>query len=143
MRYSQNFLFRSTHEDWYICQSPKKKEFGTSIILDYYNGEPDVLDRCTFVLSPIFKNPLQHCKDALGPVKEPQINGQPLPHPSGLIQHTPAPPFVLPSCMPVCPSGAKETMWAMGTNAQGASGTSESAVEIPSASRASKSSKSE
>ena len=136
MRYSRNFLFHSTHDDWYICQSAKKKAFGTSVILDYYNGQPDVLDRCTFVLSPNFKDPLQNCKNALGPVKAPQINGEPLSHPSGLIRHKPAPPFVLPSCIPVCRSREKETVQAMGTNAQGASGAGESAVGIPSTSRA-------
>ena len=136
MRYARNFLFRSTHEDWYICQSEKRKTFGTEVILDYYNGEPDVLDRCTFLLNPILNNELRHCKNAIGPVKAPEINGQQFPHPPDLVQHTPAPPIVLPSCIPFCPPGKTEAA------SRSASGTGTSAVAIPSTSSTSTSSKS-
>ena len=136
MRYARNFLFHSTHDDWYICQSEKRKKFGTEVILDYYNGEPDVLDRCTFILNPILNNKLRYCKNALGPVKAPEINGQPFPHPPDLVQHTPAPPIVLPSCIPFCPPGKTEAV------TQSASGTGTSAVAIPSTSSTATSSKS-
>ena len=108
MKLARNFLLNSWHKDWYICQSEKRKDYGTQIILDYYNGEPDVLDRCTFVLSPHWKDKYEHCRHALGPVQAPEINGQPLPHPPHLVETTPAPPFVLPSCIPVCPAKSKE-----------------------------------
>ena len=108
MKLARNFLLNSWHKDWYICQSGKRKDYGTQIILDYYNGEPDVLDRCTFVLSPHWKDKYEHCRHALGPVVAPEINGQPLPHPPHLVETTPAPPFVLPSCIPVCPAKSKE-----------------------------------
>ncbi|XP_029196209.2 uncharacterized protein LOC114961608 [Acropora millepora] len=108
MKLARNFLLNSWHKDWYICQSEKRKKYGTQIILDYYNGQPDVLDRCTFVLSPIWTDKYQYCKHALGPVIAPEINGQPLPHPPHLVETTPAPPFVLPSCIPVCPADSNE-----------------------------------
>ena len=108
MKLARNFLLNSWHKDWYICQSEKRKDYGTQIILDYYNGQPDVLDRCTFVLSPHWKDKYEHCRHALGPVVAPEINGQPLPHPPHLVETTPAPPFVLPSCIPVCPAKSKE-----------------------------------
>ncbi|XP_074618669.1 uncharacterized protein LOC141877541 isoform X2 [Acropora palmata] len=108
MKLARNFLLNSWHKDWYICQSEKRKKYGTQIILDYYNGQPDVLDRCTFVLSPNWTEKYQHCKHSLGPLIAPEINGQPLPHPPHLVETTPAPPFVLPSCIPVCPAGNKE-----------------------------------
>ncbi|XP_074618696.1 uncharacterized protein LOC141877570 isoform X1 [Acropora palmata] len=105
---ARNFLLNSWHKDWYICQSEKRKGYGTQIVLDYYNGRPDVLDRCTFVLSPNWTDKYQNCKHSLGPLIAPEINGQPLPHPPHLVETTPAPPFVLPSCIPVCPAGSKE-----------------------------------
>ena len=121
MKLARNFLLNSWHKDWYICQSEKRKKYGTQIILDYYNGQPDVLDRCTFVLSPNWTEKYQYCKHSLGPVVAPEINGQPLPHPPHLVETTPAPPFVLPSCIPVCPAGSKEA-------------TTQGAVAIPSSS---------
>lgn len=105
MKYSRNFLFNAMHKDWYICQAEAKGTFRTGVILDFYNGEPDVLDRCTALLSPIEGRELRNCRRALGPVQAPEINGQPLPHPPHLVETTPAPPFVLPPCLPVCTTG--------------------------------------
>ena len=126
MRYTRNFLFSSMHKDWYICQSEKRKHYWTPIILDFYNGEPDVLDRCTFLLMPIWDLPLRHCKYSLGPVVAPEITGQPLPHPPHLVENRPAPPVVLPPCLPVCPAGSTET------TPVGSTGAGTSTVAIPS-----------
>ena len=106
MRYNRNFLFNSMHKDWYICESQKRKLHRTALALDFYNGEPDVLDRCTFLAHPIPQNDnkLKNCKNVLGPVQHPEINGQPLPHPPHLVPKTPPPPPALPSCIPVCPA---------------------------------------
>ncbi|XP_068695497.1 uncharacterized protein [Montipora foliosa] len=119
MKFARNLLFNSWHQDWYICQSEDRKDYGTKLILDFYNGEPDVLDRCTFILNPFWKHKYQNCKYSLGPVEAPGINGQPLPHPPHLIEKTPASPVVLPSCIPMCPVGTKEA-------------TTQAAVAIPS-----------
>lgn len=106
MRYNRNFLFNSMHKDWYICESERRKLHATELALDFYNGEPDVLDRCTFLAHPIPQNDnkLKNCKNVLGPVQHPEINGQPLPHPPHLVSKTPPPPPALPSCIPVCPA---------------------------------------
>ena len=106
MRYNRNFLFNSMHKDWYICESVRRKLHATELALDFYNGEPDVLDRCTFLAHPIPQNDdkLKNCKNVLGPVQHPEINGQPLPHPPHLVPKTPPPPPALPACIPVCPA---------------------------------------
>lgn len=106
MRYNRNFLFNSMHKDWYICESEKRVSHGTELALDFYNGEPDVLDRCTFLAHPIPQNDnkLKNCKNVIGPVEHPAIQGQPLPHPPHLVPKTPPPPPALPSCIPVCPA---------------------------------------
>ena len=107
MKYTRNLLFSSMHKDWYICQSAKKNVLGTEVNLDFYNGEPDVLDRCSFVVQPIQENDnkLMNCKNVVGPVEHPEINGQPLPHPPHLVPDTTPPPPALPVCIPVCPAG--------------------------------------
>lgn len=105
MRYNRNFLFNSMHKDWYICESGQRKLHATKLALDFYNGDQDVLDRCTFLAHPIPQNDdkLKNCKNVLGPVEHPAINGQPLPNPPHLVSKTPPPPHALPSCIPVCP----------------------------------------
>lgn len=132
MRYTRNFLFNSMHKDWYICQSDDKKKYWRPIVLDFYNGEPDVLDRCTFLLNPIWEGKFMHCKYALGPVEAPEITGQPLPHPPHLVESKPAPPVVLPACLPVCPAGPEGPAGATGTTPVGSKGAVTSAVTIPS-----------
>ena len=102
-------MLQSMHKDWYVCQtkkSPKKDK--TNIKLDFYNGEPDVLNRCTFLFHPIAQNENKYkmCKNVIGPVEHPAIVGQPLPHSPHLVPKTPPPPPpALPSCIPVCPGG--------------------------------------
>lgn len=108
MMYTRNLLLQSMHTDWYICQSEKKTLHGaTDIVLDFYDGDPDVLGRCTFLFHPIAQNENKYkmCKYVLGPVKHPMISGQPLPHPPHLMPHAPPPPPAFPSCIPVCPVG--------------------------------------
>ena len=108
MRFTRNFLLQSMHVDWYICQSKMKNlHTTTDVMLDFYNGEPDVLQRCTFLFHPIAQteNKLRMCKNVVGPVKNPIISGQPLPHPPHLVLPAPQPYPALPSCIPVCPAG--------------------------------------
>lgn len=108
MMYTRNLLLQSMHTDWYICQSEKKTLHGaTDIVLDFYDGDPDVLGRCTFLFHPIAQNENKYkmCKNVLGPVKHPSISGQPLPHPPHLVPKTQPPAPALPSCIPVCPAG--------------------------------------
>ena len=108
MMYTRNLLLQSMHMDWYICQSKKKSLHDvTDIVLDFYDGDPDVLGRCTFLFHPIAQsdNKYKMCKYVLGPVKHPMISGQPLPHPPHLMPQTPPPPPAFPSCIPVCPAG--------------------------------------
>lgn len=111
MMYTRNLLLQSMHSDWYICQSEKKTLHGvTDIVLDFYDGDPDVLGRCTFLFHPIAQNENKYkmCKYVLGPIKHPMISGQPLPHPPHLMPPpTPPPPPAFPSCIPVCPAGTE------------------------------------
>lgn len=107
MMYTRNLLLQSMHIDWYICQSEAKTLHGvTDIVLDFYDGDPDVLGRCTFLFHPIAQNENKYkmCKYVLGPIKHPMISGQPLPHPPHLMPKTPPPPPAFPSCIPVCPA---------------------------------------
>lgn len=105
MKYTRSFLFNSMHKDWYICEAEKQTLHKTKVVLDFYDGDPDVLERCAFMVQPLLKTErkLKNCKDVIGPVETPEISGQPLPHPPRLVPPTPAPPAVLPICMPVCP----------------------------------------
>ena len=108
MMYTRNLLLQSMHIDWYICQSDAKTLHGvTDIVLDFYDGDPDVLGRCTFLFHPIAQNENKYkmCKYVLGPIKHPMISGQPLPFPPHLMPKTPPPPPPFPSCIPVCPAG--------------------------------------
>ena len=79
----------------------------TNIQLDFYNGDPDVLERCTFSFEPIpqYDNKYKNCKNVVGPVKHRAISGQPLPHPPHLLPETPPPAPYWPSCIPVCKPG--------------------------------------
>lgn len=103
MKYERNLLFNAMHKDWYICQELYKVE-GRQMILDFYKGEPDVLQRCSFSVYPLLlgSNKFMNCKNVLGPVKHREINGQPLPHPPHLIPIPPPPPSALSLCLPVC-----------------------------------------
>ena len=108
MKYTRNFLFNSMHKDWYVCQEERRKAHGMEVLLDFYDGEPDVLDRCTFLAHPVSEpeRKLRNCKHVLGPAGSREINGQPLPHPPHLVPRIPPPPpVVVPPCMPVCPAG--------------------------------------
>ena len=108
MKFARNFLLKSTHKDWYICQEKKKSiHINPELKLDFYNGDPDVLNRCTFLFHPIPQtdNKYKMCKNVVGPVKQPIISGQPLPHPPHLVPKTQPPALALPSCIPVCPAG--------------------------------------
>lgn len=106
MKYSTNFLLKSMHNDWYICQGKEKGLHGsTHIKLDFYNGDPDVLERCTFSFMPIsqYDNKYKNCRNVAGPVEHPAIAGQPLPHPPHLVAEEPSPPVpAQPTCIPVC-----------------------------------------
>lgn len=107
MKFTRNLLLQSMHKDWYICQTKLKSiHRRVDIRLDFYNGEPDVLNRCTFLFHPIAQteNKYRMCRNVVGPVKHPSIAGQPLPHPPHLVPKTPSAPF-LPPCIPVCPAG--------------------------------------
>lgn len=111
MKYFRNTLFNSMHDDWYMCESDhhSTKERTVrqkiKIVLDFYNGDPDVVDRCTFLLRPLpqTKNKYQNCKCSIGPELQNIINGQPPPQPPALVP--PAPPRVLPVCIRTCSAG--------------------------------------
>ena len=107
MLFTRNMLFGSiSHDDWYICQSKARHDKSeTEVIIDFYNGDEKVLVRCTFLLHPIppTDNKYKNCKQVAGPVEQPFISGQPLPHPPHLVPHYTPPPPVLPACLPVCP----------------------------------------
>ena len=106
MKYSTSFLLKSMHSDWYVCRGKQTNVHGyTPIQLDFYNGDPDVLERCTFSFMPIpqYENKYKNCRSVAGPVEHPAIEGQPLPHPPHLVPKAPSPPVpVQPSCIPVC-----------------------------------------
>ena len=106
MKFSQNILLRSFHKDWYICQGRKAGIHGsTPVILDFYDGDPDVLERCTFIFQPMTQNAdkLMNCRNVLGPVVHPSINGQPQPHPPHLVTEKFSPVPAQPACIPICP----------------------------------------
>ena len=107
MKYTRSFLLNSMHKDWYIFEAEKQTQPTIEVVLDFYDGDPDVLERCAFLAEPIpnIDTKLRNCKGVIGPVKFPEITGQPLPHPPHLVPHTPKPSVVLPACMPVCPAG--------------------------------------
>lgn len=108
MKFARNYLLKSMHKDWYICQDKSKSiHINTDLKLDFYNGDPDVLNRCTFLFHPIPQtdNKYKMCKNVVGPMKHPSISGQPLPHPPHLVPKTQPPAIALPSCIPVCPAG--------------------------------------
>ena len=107
MKFTRNLMLQSMHQDWFICEKKSGSIHRASEIrLDFYDGDPDVLDRCTFIFHPIAQNENKYrmCKNVLGPVAHPYISGQPLPHPPHLVSKTPPPP-ALPSCIPLCPAG--------------------------------------
>ena len=106
MHYSRNLIFNSMHKDWCVCEAEKPGWHGTEVLLDFYNGDPDVLTRCSFMVQPLQQNAnkLQNCLNVVGPVEHPAIEGQPLPHPPHLVPHTPPSPPILPVCIPVCPA---------------------------------------
>ncbi|XP_022790178.1 uncharacterized protein LOC111329682 isoform X1 [Stylophora pistillata] len=107
MRYTRNLMLQSMHRDWYICEKKAKSiHLASELKLDFYNGDPDVLIRCTFVFHPIAQNENKYrmCQRVEGPVVHPEISGQPLPHPPHLVSNAP-PSSSLPSCIPVCPAG--------------------------------------
>lgn len=108
MSYTRNLIFTSMHKDWCVCEAEKPDWVGTEVLLDFYNGDPDVLTRCSFMVQPLQQNDkkLQNCFNVLGPVRHPEIAGQPLPHPPHLVPQSPPSPPVLPICIPVCPAGA-------------------------------------
>ncbi len=108
MKFSSSFLLKSMHPDWYICQGKDKNLHGfTDIQLDFYNGDPDVLERCAFSFFPIpqYVNKYKNCRNVAGPVEHPAIEGQPLPHPPHLVPKAPSSPVpAQPTCIPVCPA---------------------------------------
>ena len=109
MRYDRSFLLKSMHKDWFICQTKGDDGHGnTPLVLDFYNGDPDVLERCTFSFYPIApsSDKQRNCKNVVGPVIHPAINGQPLPHPAHLVSESALPGSALPTCIPVCPAAA-------------------------------------
>ena len=108
MKFSTGLLLKSMHQDWYICQSRNKHTHSTPLELDFYNGDPDVLERCTFSFWPIpqYENKQKNCRNVAGPVVQPAIVGQPLPHPARLVAKMPSTRVpVQPSCIPLCSSG--------------------------------------
>lgn len=99
-------MLQSMHKDWYICEKKSKSiHIASELKLDFYNGDPDVLVRCTFVFHPIAQNENKYrmCQRVVGPVAQPEISGQPLPHPPHLVPDA-SPSLALPSCIPVCPA---------------------------------------
>ena len=111
MKFSRSFLLASLHKDWYICQHQKSASDihnGTPLQLDFYNGDPDVLERCTFSFQPRSQSDdkYMNCKNVIGPVTHPSISRQPLPHPPHLVPETPSPAPAQPTCIPVCPAGS-------------------------------------
>lgn len=109
MKFSRSFLLSSMHKDWYICEARKTSNLhdSTNVQLDFYNGDPDVLERCTFSFQPIpqYYDKFMNCKNVIGPVIHTSISGQPLPHPPHLVPETPPSAFAQPSCIPICPAG--------------------------------------
>ena len=109
MKFSTSFLLQSMHKDWYICQGTEKKlHTPTTVGLDFYNGQPDVLERCTFSFQPTaqYDNKYKNCKNVVRPVVHPAINGQSLPRPPHLVPKKPSPLVpAQPTCIPVCPAG--------------------------------------
>ena len=108
MKFSRSFLLKSMHSDWCICQGRNKRLHGsTDVQLDFYNGDPGVLERCTFSFEPIpqYENKYKNCRNVIGPVKHRFISGQPPPHPPELVPKTAPPAPNQPSCIPVCTTG--------------------------------------
>lgn len=114
MKFTRNIMLQSMHKDWYVCEKGERKSIHSTseLMLDFYNGDPDVLSRCTFLFHPIAQNENKYkmCQNVLGPVEHPHISGQPLPHPPHLISNKPASSSALPSCIPICPSGTIGTI---------------------------------
>lgn len=107
MKFSRNLLLKSMHKDWYICQSrDRQRDHITPLELDFYNGDPDVLERCTFSFWPVppYENKQKNCRNVIGPEKPLTIAGQQQPHPAHLVSETSAQPLQ-PSCIPLCSSG--------------------------------------
>lgn len=129
MKNTQNLLFSSMHKDWCICESEKPDKHGPEVVLDFYNGDPDVLTRCSFAVQPLQPNvnKLKNCRNVIGPVEHPAIEGQPLPHPPHLVPNTPPSPSALPECIPVCPAGTQAAGTPVGRASAGTS-----ALTIPS-----------
>lgn len=114
MKYFRNILFNSaTHNDWYICESDyhstkvRTVRQKIKIILDFYNGDPDVLERCTFLLHPLREgeDKFKNCKGVIAPDVQNMINGQPLQKLPALLP-PPQPAPVLPVCIPTCTAPA-------------------------------------
>lgn len=114
MKFTRNIMLQSMHKDWYVCEKGERKSIHSTseLMLDFYNGDPDVLSRCTFLFHPIAQNENKYkmCQNVLGPVEHPHISGQPLPHPPHLISNKPASSSALPSCIPICPPGTIGTI---------------------------------
>lgn len=135
MSFTRNLIFNSMHKDWCVCEAENPDWQGPEVLLDFYNGDPDVLTRCSFMVQPLQQNAnkLQNCLNVLGPVKHPEIEGQPLPHPPHLVPHTPPSPPVPPICIPVCPAGIMEETAVGHPNAGTSSPTTTSSPGVPSA----------
>ena len=135
MSYTRNLIFNSMHKDWCICEGENPDWHGTEVLLDFYNGDPDVLTRCSFMVQPLKQNDnkLQNCLNVLGPVKHPAIEGQPLSHPPHLVPYTPPSPPVLPICIPVCPAGTMGGTSVGQPNAGTSALTTTSSPGVPSA----------
>lgn len=101
MKFSRNLLLKSMHKDWYICQSrDRQRDHITPLELDFYDGDPDVLERCTFSFWPVppYENKQKNCRNVIGPEKPLTIVGQPQTHPAHLVSETSAQPLQ-PSCI--------------------------------------------
>lgn len=120
MKYTRNIMLQSMHKDWYVCEKGNRKSIHETsrLMLDFYNGDPDVLSRCTFLFHPIAQNENKYktCQNVLGPVKHPHISGQPLPHPPHLNSNKFVASSALPSCIPICPLGTIGTSPGQPTN---------------------------
>ena len=77
--FPRDIQLSSAHNNWYVCQDNITSiNHPTHIILNYKVNDMETLARCSFIFNPLPENgdPLQNCKDVVGPPAMPNIFGQ-------------------------------------------------------------------